>query len=187
MDTIEVLEAVMAGTVEKIEDNPHYAIYDCVVKEYPEATFFVQSSGTPINLGQAMLAFMNTEKLHDFVQNSNVPIKENTPQEVYLYNWVKQAQGPMVFDVGVVMDDDVTEIENDHGFVIKRYEPMKFASIIYQGPFPYEEMSGWGNIRWEDRAKEKGYVYTERLYRELYHLYDWENKGHITEIQIEIE
>ena len=93
----------------------------------------------------------------------------------------------MVFDVGVVVEDDVEDVDNESGFIVKRYPPMKFASIVYHGPFPFEPMSGWGNIHWEQRAKDKGLVCTDRLYRELYHLYDWENKWHVTEVQIEIE
>ena len=187
MDSKGVIEAVQNGSIAKVEDNPHYAIYDCVVREYPAATFFVQTSGTPINLGQEMLPLMNTEKLWQSINEHNIARKENAPVEVYLYNWVEKAQGAMVFDVGVVVEDDVTDIENTHGFVIKRYPPMKFASIIYHGPFPHEPMSGWGNIQWEQRAKDKGFVYTERLYRELYHLYDFDNKRHVTEVQIEVE
>ena len=44
-----------------------------------------------------------------------------------------------------------------------------------------------GTIGTETDLDFKGLVYTERLYRELYHLYDFENKWHITEVQIEIE
>ena len=67
MQTRQVIEAVQSGALPKVEDNPHYAIYDCVVKEYPAATFFVQTSGTPINLGKEMLPLMNTEKLWSFI------------------------------------------------------------------------------------------------------------------------
>ena len=187
MDSNGVIEAVQKGSIPKVEDRPHYAIYDCVVKEYPAATFFVQSSGTPINLGRAMQPWTNTETLWEFVDEHCIAVKENAPQEVYLYNWVKKAQGPMVFDVSVVVEDDMEDVENEHGFVVKRYPPMKFASIIYHGPFPNHPKSGWDNIRWDERAEHKGLVYTERLYRELYHQYDFENNWHITEIQIEVE
>ncbi len=130
---------------------------------------------------------MDTEKLWEFVNEHDIPRKDNSPVEVYLYNWVDKAQGPMVFDVGLVVEDSMEDIENGHGFVVKRYPSMKFASVIYHGPFPHEPKSGWGNIHWERRAKNKGLVYTERLYRELYHQYDFENKWHISEIQIEVE
>lgn len=186
MDTASVINAVERGRLQKVQDNPHYAIYEPVVKTYPATTFLVQSSGTPIALGEPMFPFMDTEDLHAFVSEHGSR-KENTPMEVYLYNWVKRAQGPMVFDVGVVIEDDVEDVANEHGFIVKTYPPMKFASIIYHGPFPYQDHSGWDHIDWEQRAKAKGYVYTERLYRELYHVYDFDTNWHITEIEIEIE
>lgn len=187
MQTRQVIEAVQSGAMPKVEDNPHYAIYDCVVKECPAATFFVQTSGTPINLGKEMLPLMNTEKLWSFIDEHDVPRRDDTPMEVYLYHWTERAQGPMVFDVGVVVEDDFEGVDNNDGFVVKRLPPLKVASIVYHGPFPHQPMSGWGNIEWEQRAREKGFVYTERLYRELYHSYDWESHWNITEIQIEVE
>ena len=68
-----------------------------MVKEYPAATCFAQSSGTSINLGQEMLPFMETDKLWDFVNEHNISRKDNSPVEAYLYNWIEKAQGPMVF------------------------------------------------------------------------------------------
>jgi hypothetical protein len=187
MDSTGVLQSIIDGTIAKVEDDPHYEIYDCVVKQYPAATFFVQSSVTPINLGNEATPFINTEKLWQFIGEHDVPRKDNTPGEVYLFNWVDRAQGPMIFDVGTVVEDDMADIENEHGFLVKRYPPMKFASIIYLGPFPHQPNTGWGNIHWEQRARDKGLIYTERLYRELYHVYDFEENRHVTEIQLEIE
>ena len=187
MNSKQVIDAVRSGTISKVEENPHYAIYDCVVKEYPEVTCLVQSSREPINLGREMLPLMNTRNLWEFIDEHHIPRMDDSPVEVYLYNWTGRAQGPMVFDVGVVVDNDIDNVANDAGFILKRYPAMKFASIIYHGPFPHEPMSGWGHIQWERRAKDKGLVYTEQLYRELYHLYDFEKKRHITEVQIEVE
>ena len=95
----------------------------------------------------------------------------------------------MVFDVGVVVEDHVDEVDPATGFVVKRYPPMKFASLVYEGPFPHEEGTGWQHIRWEERALAAGHIYTGRLYRELYHRYDYDGtpRRHVTEIQIEIE
>ena len=174
-----------------LERGEHYAIYDAGVETYPATTFLVQSSKTPINLGAAMQPLMDTTRLWEFIKANDVPVKPNSPAEVYLYNWANTesgAQGPMVFDVGVVVEDDVGDV--GHGeFVVKRYPVMKFASLIYVGPFPHETGNGWHRIRWAERAREKGYVYTERLYRELYHRYDYDSaaRRHVTEIQIEIE
>ena len=185
--TAQIIADVRAGSLHVLEQNEHYAIYDGGVKTYAPTTFLVQSSGKPIRLGAEMRPFMDTAKLWDFVNGAKVPIKADTPVEAYLYNWTHRAQGPMVFDVGVVLEDDTKTVVNDHGFVVKRYPAMKFASLIYVGPFPHQANSGWERIRWEERALENGHVYTQELYRELYHLYDVDSKRHITEVQIEIE
>ena len=172
-----------------LERGEHYAIYDAGVKAYPATTFLVQTSFEPINLGAEMQPFLDTTRLRQFIEANDVPVKADAPAEVYLYNWVDGAQGAMVFDVGVVVEDHIADIPRATGFVVKRYPPMKFASLVYEGSFPHEPDSGWDRIRWEDRAKARGHVYTERLYRELYHRYDYGGtpRRHVTEIQIEIE
>ena len=185
MDTARIVSAVRGGLLEPVEQGEHFAIYDLGVKTYPPATFLVRSSGQPINLGEEMLPYMDTANLWDFVKTAGVKLKDDTPTEVYLYNWIEGAQGPMVFDVGVVVEDG-TEVDPASGFELKRYPAMKFASLIYEGPFPHEPNSGWQQLRWEERAEGKGLVYTERLYRELYHAFDHQTQQHITEVQIEI-
>lgn len=185
MDTARIVSAVRGGMLRPVEQGEHFAIYDLGVKEYPPTTFLVQSSGQPIDLGREMQPYMNTTDLWDYVRTNNVTLAEDAPSEVYLYNWVEGAQGPMVFDVGVVVEDD-TNVDATSDFEIKRYPAMKFASLVYEGPFPHEPDSGWQQLRWEERAKEKGLVYTERLYRELYHVFDHESRQHITEVQIEV-
>ena len=185
MDTARIVSAVRGGLLRPVEQGEHFAIYDLGVKEYPPTTFLVQSSGKPIDLGREMQPYMNTTDLWDYVRTNNVTLTEDAPSEVYLYNWVEGAQGPMVFDVGVVVEDD-TDVDPTSDFEIKRYPAMKFASLVYEGPFPHEPDSGWQQLRWEERAKEKGLVYTERLYRELYHVFDHETRQHITEVQIEV-
>lgn len=172
-----------------LEQGEHYAIYDAGVKAYSATTFLVQTSGEPINLGADMQPLMDTTRLRQFIEENDIPVKPDAPAEVYLYNWVDGAQGAMVFDVGVVVEDHIADIPRATGFVVKRYPAMKFASLVYEGAFPHEPDSGWDHIRWEDRAKAHGHVYTERLYRELYHRYDYGGtpRRHVTEIQIEIE
>ena len=185
METARIVSAVRSSLLEPVEEDEHFTIYDLGVKEYPPATFLVQSSVQPINLGRDMQPFMDTTKLWDFIRTNGIRLKDDTPSEVYLYNWIAGAQGPMVFDVGVVVEDGA-EVDPESGFEIKRYPAMKFASLIYEGPFPHQPNSGWQALRWEERAKEKSLVYTERLYRELYHAFDHETHRHITEVQIEI-
>ena len=185
METARIVSAVRGGLLEPVEQGEHFTIYDLGVKAYPPATFLVQSSVQPINLGRDMQPFMDTAKLWDFIRTHRVQLKDDAPSEVYLYNWIDGAQGPMIFDVGVVVEDDI-EIDPGSGFEIKRYPATKFASLIYEGPFPHEPDSGWQQLRWEERAEAKGLVYTERLYRELYHAFDHETRRHITEVQIEV-
>lgn len=185
MDTARIVSAVRGGLLEPVDQGEQFAIYDLGVKEYPPTTFLVQSSGEPIDLGRELLPYMNTTDLWDYIRTNNVKLKGDTPSEVYLYNWVEGAQGPMIFDVGVVVEDD-TEVDPPGDFEIKRYPAMKFASLVYEGPFPHEPNSGWQQLRWEERAKAKGLVYTERLYRELYHVFDHETRQHIAEVQIEV-
>ena len=185
METARIVAAVRGGLLEPVEQGEHFAIYDLGVKEYPPTTFLVQSSGQPINLGEEMRPYMDTATLWDFVRTAGVALGDDAPNEVYLYNWIEGAQGPMVFDVGVVVEDG-TEVDPASGFELKRYPAMRFASLIYEGPFPHEPNSGWQQLRWEERAEEKGLVYTERLYRELYHAFDHQTQQHITEVQIEI-
>jgi hypothetical protein len=187
MDTQALIESVRSGTLAVIEDNPHYRIFDCTVKAAPAWRLLVRSSVELITLGQPMLEFMETGPLHQFAEDHGIERRDATPLEVYVFNWVARAQGPMVFDVGFPVDDACEPPVNDHGFIVKDYPAMKVASIVYEGPFPHEPMSGWGNIEWERRAREKGLVYTERVYRELYHACDFEGHRHITEIQLEIE
>ena len=172
-----------------LEQGEHYAIYDAGVKAYPATSFLVQTSGEPINLGADMQPFLDTTRLREFIAANDIPVKADAPREVYLYNWMDGAQGAMVFDVGVVVEDHIGEPSAAAGFVVKRYPAMKFASLVYEGAFPHEPDSGWDRILWEDRAKARGHVYTERLYRELYHSYDYAGtpRRHVTEVQIEIE
>ena len=182
-----LIAAVRGGLYEVVEEGQHFAIYDLGVKTYPPTTFLVQSSGQPIDLGEEMVPLMDTTELWAFVKAHDIPLQNDARVEVYLYNWVDRAQGPMIFDVGVAIADDTPDIDEASGFEIKRYPAMKFASLVYEGPFPHQENSGWDRIRWEDRAKDNGFVYTERLYRELYHRVDYETHRHVTEVQIEIE
>ena len=185
--TAELIDAVRGDALTTLARGEHYAIYDGGVRSYPPTTFLVQSSSAPINLGADMAAYMDTSELWAYIRANRIAVDKDTPGEVYLYNWVERAQGPMVFDVGVVVANDTPEVDGETGFLIKRYPAMKCASLVYEGAYPHEPNSGWSEIRWEERARLRGHVYTERLYRELYHYYDHESKRHITEIQIEIE
>ena len=182
-----VLQAVEKNELAVLESGPTYKIYDGGIKRYGEFTALVQSSDRPISLGAEMRPYMDTQRFWSFVRNNEVSIPDDSPQEIYLYNWVGKAQGKMIFDVGVSINKQEVDDLLPDWLRIKRYKPMKFASLVYVGPFPHQEGSGWEKIRWEDRAREKGCVYDERMYRELYHRYDFQKNQHVTEIQISIE
>ncbi|MEM7362613.1 MAG: GyrI-like domain-containing protein [Pseudomonadota bacterium] len=184
--TMATVKAVRNRALPIAEDNPHYIIFAVQVRQYPSTRLLVQSSVAPIELGREMSPYMETQALHGFVRAHQVELAQDAPQEMYIYNWVEKAQGPMVFDVGVPIADDAIVPEDDR-FFVKTYPPIKVASIIYEGPFPYQEMSGWDHIQWEQRSYQAGHVYTHRVYRELYHAYDFDDNRHVTEIQIEIE
>ena len=187
ISSAKIVRAIEQKQLIELESGPTYKIYDAGIKRYSELTALVQSSKTPISLGAEMRPYMDTQRFWSFVRSNGVSIHEDSPQEIYVYNWQGKAQGEMIFDVGVpiLIEQITTTLPN--WLEVKRYPAMKFSSLIYVGPFPHQEGSGWARIRWEDRAREKGCVYDERVYRELYHEYDFQNNQHITEIQISIE
>lgn len=186
MQTRSILAAVRDGQLPVAEEGPGYRIFECSVREAPAHTLFHHSSGEPIELGEPMLPLMDTAALHAFADEHGVARADDTPQEIYLYSWVERAQGPMIFDVGFVAAEGTSLPEGDHPYRLTRCPPLNVASVIYEGPFPFQEGSGWAQIDWERRAREQGLAYTERIYRELYHAYDWDSNRHVTEIQIEI-
>ncbi len=182
-----VLQAIEKNELQILESGTTFTIYDAGVKRYGEFTALVQSSNEPISLGAEMRPYMDTQRFWAFVRNNEVNIPDDSPEEIYVYNWIEKAQGKMIFDVGVRTQDKELKKSLPNWLQIKTYKPMKFASLVYVGPFPHQEDSGWEKIRWEDRARKKGCVYDERMYREMYHRYDFERNQHITEIQISVE
>lgn len=183
----KVIQAVEEDSLPILESGPTYKIYDAGVKQYGKLTALVQSSNAPISLGAEMRPYMDTQRLWEFFRNNDISLQDDPPEEIYIYNWVEKAQGEMIFDVGIAIRDQGSDKPIPDWLQIKTYKPMKFASLVYVGPFPHQEGSGWEKIRWEDRAREKGCMYDERMYRELYHRYDFQTNQHVTEIQISIE
>lgn len=183
----EVLRALELDELPVLASGPTFKIYDAGVKQYGVLTALVQSSNEPISLGEEMRPYMDTERFWTFVRSNSVTIPDDSPQEIYVYNWIEKAQGKMIFDVGVPTRDEKIDRPLPNWLRVKSYGPMKYASLVYVGPFPHQEGSGWEEIRWEDRARDKGCVYDERVYRELYHQYDYQRNQHITEIQISVE
>lgn len=182
-----VFEPLDDGRLVLLEKGDHYEIYDVGVKSYDSYRALVQSSNEPISLGREMAPLMNTEALWDYINVHGVKILEDSPVEIYVYNWITQAQGDMIFDVGVILEEDYEPDELPLTLKIKAYPAMKFASLLYIGPFPHQSNSGWQHIRWDERAAAKSLHYNEDLYRELYHKFDYDQFQHITEIQISID
>ncbi len=135
-----------------------------------------------------MLPYMQLDDLRDFMDKYQIARGADTPEEVYLYNWVDKAQGAMIFQTGFVVNRVNINAVSPTTFKLVQLPDLKVCSILYIGPFPYQKNSGWGKIAWERRAAEAGYKYTEVLYRELYHRYDFGGKNqHVTEIEISID
>lgn len=175
------------GSLPILDMSDHYKIYDGGEHSFDSVTALVQSSGTPISLGQEMGKYMNTEKFWGFLGDHRLEPLADSPREVYTYNWVSEAQGPMIFDVGVFVPEDLALRELPDWLEFKSYPAMRFFSLIYVGPFPHQQHSGWGNLRWDQRAEEKNLIYNEIVYRELYHRYDYGTDQHVTEIQLSID
>ena len=187
MKTSKVLRIVDQKSYDIVEEGNKYAITQPIIKSYDSVQLLVKSSQQPINLGEEMMPYMDLSDLREFMDQHQIARAEDTPLEIYLYNWVAEAQGPMIFQTGCVVDEiDLLLVEQSQ-FELIQLPPLKMSSIFYIGPFPYQERSGWGQINWEQRAAEAGYEYTAVLYRELYHRYDFDGDNqHITEIEISI-
>ena len=182
----KVIRALEMDELPVLVSGPTYKIYDAGVKQYGVLTALVQSSNKPISLGAEMRPYIDTQRFWTFVQSNGIEPLGDAPQEIYVYNWLEKAQGKMIFDVGIPVSDNEVDRTLPNWLEIKSYKPMKVASLVYVGPFPHQDGSGWKEIRWEDRAEDKGCVYDERMYRELYHRYDFSKNQHIAEIQISV-
>ena len=134
-----------------------------------------------------MLPYMELDDLRFFMKKCQITRGFDTLEEIYLYNWVDEAQKSMIFQTGVVVNQVNTNTLPSTKFKLVYLPALKVCSILYIGPFPYQKHSGWQKINWERRAVEAGYKYTEVLYRELYHRYDFGGRNqYVTEIEISI-
>ena len=105
-DTDKSLQGIPKGELELLECEPTFKIYEADVKDHQELIVLVHSGKKAISLGSEMIPDLNTERLWKFVRENNITLHENIPQEVYLYNWMGRVQGTMIFDVGVVLEDE---------------------------------------------------------------------------------
>ena len=65
-----------------------------MVKYYQPSQFLVKSSPELIQLGTEMLPYMELEDLRFFMKKYQIARGFDTPEEIYLYNWVDEAQNP---------------------------------------------------------------------------------------------
>ena len=187
MKSSQALSVVDQKKYQVAESGGNYIVTQPVVKYYQPTRLLVKSSPQPIDLGPEMFPYMELSDLRAFMSRHQIRKASDTPAEVYLYNWVDGAQGAMIFQTGCVVDQVNPDLVSSTAFRLVQLPALKVCSILYIGPFPYQKNSGWGQIDWERRAAEAGYKYTEVLYRELYHRYDFGgNNQHVTEIEISI-
>lgn len=187
VNTSSVIQALESDSLKLLEEGKHYRIYDAGVKNVASFQAIIQSSQTPIALGAEMRPYMDTKRLWTFVRERSLEIHQDSPAEIYVYNWVTRAQGQMIFDVGAIVPMTTVIDDLPNWLQLKVYPATKVASLIYVGPFPHQPHSGWDRIRWTERAAEKGLIYNEVMYREFYHRYEYSNNQHVTEIQISID
>ena len=182
-----ILKQIEFKKYEVAEIGENYIITQPVIKHYGKTQMLVKSSQNPIDLGSEMLPYMDLADLRDFMEQYKIERSSDSPEEIYLYNWVDGAQGSMIFQTGYIVEDVPQKALAESTFSLIHLAPLKVASILYIGPFPYQEKSGWSRINWEKRAAAAGLEYSEVLYRELYHRYDFDGANqHVTEIEISI-
>ena len=186
ISTSAVLEQVDAGNLDLLEQGSHHVICQPVLKEYGPSEYLVKTSGDPINPGDERLPYMDLTDLREFMARHGVEKAGDSPDEIHLYNWVEHSNGPMIFQTGFFVD-----YINEHLLLETPYElislpPLKMCSMLYVGPFRWQENSGRDHIRIEEIAANAGLVHTEKLYRELRHRHDWTNNLHVVEIEISV-
>jgi hypothetical protein len=187
LDGESLKEQVDRDQIRWAVSTDHFAISEPMVKTYPPVTLLVQGSLEPIELGDQMSTYTKLEDLGNFADAHGIDRVDNTPT-VWLFQWVERAQGPMIFETGFVVPEGARCPENRNGYRIKRIGALKVSSIVYRGPYPFEPNSGWSQIRWAERAAEKGFQYTEKLYRELYYRHGGKRprRPRVTAIEISI-
>ena len=187
IESSQILKQVDLKKYEVAEVGENYIITQPVIKHYGKAQMLVKSSQTPIDLGSEMFPYMDLTDLRAFMKQYKIERDSDSPEEIYLYNWVDGAQSSMIFQTGYMVGNVPQNILAKSTFSLVHLLPLKVASILYIGPFPYQEKSGWSRINWEKRAAAAGLEYSEVLYRELYHRYDFDGANqHVTEIEISI-
>lgn len=89
-----------------------------------------------------MFSYMELSDLRAFMSRHQIRKASDTPEEVYLYNWVDGAQGAMIFQTGCVVDQVNPDLVSSTEFRLVQLPALKACSILYIGPFPYQKNSG---------------------------------------------
>lgn len=187
MKSSELIKGVEDGQFSITHQSEKATIFECRIQQYAPWKMLLQSSLEPISPGNERLPFMETDGLSAFAKEFGFFRRPETPLEVYSYYWSNSDETEMIFEVGFAVQNFIPDYPKDRGYLVKEISALKMASIIYQGSFPHEADSAFEQVKINERAKERGLKATGKLYRELYHKYDFENKQHIVEFQIEIE
>lgn len=187
MNSAELIQGLQDGQFPIIQRFERATLFAQPPHEHPPCKLLIQSSIEPISPGNERLPFMETDDLRSFAKEYGFFRRPETPLEIYSYHWTNPEQTQMIFEVGFVVQNYVPEHARDRGYLVKESRALKMASVIYQGPFPHEAGSAFDQVKINERVKEQGLKATGKLYRELYHRYDFEQQQHIVEFQVEIE
>ncbi len=196
-----LLEAYMAGDIPMARETEHYAYSEVFFCEVAPTPVFLLSSVEPIDFGQMPGYFGRIDDIDAAADEAGVtPPDGVTPMWLY-HNAADQpldpggnpVRSPFRFEIGF-------EIESGHGafrqespeggaFKVDALPAMAVASVIYRGSFPHQENSGFDEawMTLVPAAEAAGLRCAYTLYREIYHLMDWEDPaGSISEILVRL-
>ena len=97
IESSQILKQVDLKKYEVAEVGENYIITQPVIKHYGKTQMLVKSSQTPIDLGSEMFPYMDLTDLRAFMKQYKIERDSDSPEEIYLYNWVDGAQGSMIF------------------------------------------------------------------------------------------
>ena len=109
----------------------------------------------PLALGPEMFPYMELSDLRAFMSRHQIRKASDTPEEVYLYNWVDGAQGAMIFQTGCVVDQVNPDLVSSTEFRLVQLPALKVCSILYIGPFPYQKTVGRGRLTGNEEQRKQ--------------------------------
>ncbi len=196
-----LLEAYMAGQIPMARETEHFAYSEVSFCAYEPTPVFTLSSVEPIDFGQMPGYFSRIDAIDAAADEAGVtPPGGVTPMWLY-HNEADQpldpggnpVRSPFRFEIGfeIAAGHDPFRRTAPQGgeFRVDELPAMTVASVIYRGSFPHQDNSGfveaWLTLVPAVEAAGLRCAYT--LYREIYHLMDWEDPaGSISEIQVRL-